>query len=292
MTEIRDLKMLVALSQYRHFSRSADACGISQPAFSARIRKMEDGFSIPLVRRGNQFMGFTREGEVVLKWARKLLADMDGMNQEIASLSDNLGGRLVIGVIPTTLPFAARVSANLRRLHPNLMVEILSLSTGQIKAQLNDYSIDAGMIYFRDAEPGMAERLYDESYVLIAPGELAPRSSGTATWSEAAALPLCLLTRDMRNRQLVDDIFARIERVPQVVMEANAFTATLAQVASGSAATIAPLSVAETFFTSDALVRLPLVEPEVTHAIGLSVKDQDPILPVIGALRVAVRASL
>ncbi len=87
MADIRDLQLLVSLSRHKHFSRAADDCGISQPAFSARIRKMEEGFALPLVRRGNTFLGFTREGEVVLKWARKVLADVEGMRQEIDALN-------------------------------------------------------------------------------------------------------------------------------------------------------------------------------------------------------------
>jgi len=292
MLEIRDLQLLAALARHRHFSQAADACGISQPAFSARIRRMEGELALPLVRRGNRFLGFTREGEVVLKWARKLLDDLEGMRQEVGLLASRLDGRLVIGVIPTTLPFAAEVSVHLRRLHPELAVEIRSLSTGQIRAGVEDYSLDAGMIYHADCDPATTGVLYQESYILIAPPRMAPRLEGTATWAEAADLPLCLLTPEMRNRQLIDGIFAQIGRRPVVVMEANAFTATLAQVAGGTAATIVPENVAETFFASDRWARLPLIEPQVAHAIGLLVKEQEPELPAIAALRAAVQSAL
>ena len=96
----------------------------------------------------------------------------------------------------------------------------------------------------------------------------------------------------MRNRQFLDEVFKRIGKVPTVVMEASDFTAVLAQVASGHAATIAPQDVAETFLSHKATVQLPLVEPVVSQAIGLSIKDQSPPLPMVRALRLAVRASL
>jgi DNA-binding transcriptional LysR family regulator len=292
MADIRDLQLIVSLSRHKHFSRAADDCGISQPAFSARIRKMEEGFSLPLVRRGNKFMGFTPEGEVVLKWARKLLLDVEGMRQEIDALNNNLNGKLALGVIPTALPFAAKVSSQLRRLHPNLSIEIHSLSTRQIEIRLNDYSLDAGIMYFEDADPETTEKLYEESYVLITPGDLAPRRSGQATWAEAAKLPLCLLTADMRNRQFLDAVFASIDAVPTVVMEASGFTAVLAQVANGAAATIAPRDVAETFLARGATVQLSLIDPVATHTVGFSIKDQTPIPPMVQALRRAVRNSL
>ena len=292
MPELRDLELLVSLSRHKNFSHAAADCNISQPAFSTRIRKLEEEFKLPLVRRGNSFLGFTREGEVALKWARKLLADAEGMRQEINALRNNLDGKLTLGVIPTAMPFAARVSSQLRRKHPNLSIEIHSQSTRQITRRLNDFSLDAGIMYFDDADPDITVKLYEERYVLIAPQTLASGYKTQVTWAEAAQFPLCLLTPDMRNRQLIDAVFEQVSAVPTVVMEASGFSAVLAQVVSGNAATIAPVSVAETFLALSSTVQFDLVKPVMTHTMGLSIKDQSPVLPMVQALRQAIDASL
>jgi len=292
MPELRDLELLVSLSRHKNFSHAAADCNISQPAFSTRIRKLEEEFKLPLVRRGNSFLGFTREGEVALKWARKLLADAEGMRQEINALRNNLDGKLTLGVIPTAMPFAARVSSQLRRKHPNLSIEIHSQSTRQITRRLNDFSLDAGIMYFDDADPDITVKLYEERYLLIAPQTLASGYKTQVTWAEAAQFPLCLLTPDMRNRQLIDAVFEQVSAVPTVVMEASGFSAVLAQVVSGNAATIAPVSVAETFLALSSTVQFDLVKPVMTHTIGLSIKDQSPVLPMVQALRQAIDASL
>lgn len=292
MPELRDLELLVSLSRHKNFSHAAADCNISQPAFSTRIRKLEEEFKLPLVRRGNSFLGFTREGEVAMKWARKLLADVEGMRQEINALRNNLDGKLTLGVIPTAMPFAARVSSQLRRKHPNLSIEIHSQSTRQITRRLNDFSLDAGIMYFDDADPDITVKLYEERYVLIAPQTLASGYKTQVTWAEAAQFPLCLLTPDMRNRQLIDAVFEQVSAVPTVVMEASGFSAVLAQVVSGNAATIAPVSVAETFLALSSTVQFDLVKPVMTHTIGLSIKDQSPVLPMVQALRQAIDASL
>ena len=83
MTDLRDMQLLAALARHKHFARAADDCGISQPAFSARIRNLETSLKVPIVKRGNRFIGFTQEGEIVLRWAHKLLADSDGLRQDI-----------------------------------------------------------------------------------------------------------------------------------------------------------------------------------------------------------------
>lgn len=294
MADLRDMKLLVALARQKHFSHAAEECGISQPAFSARIHKIEKGIGLPIVRRGNKFIGFTREGEVLLKWARKILADVEGMRQELEVSKGSLRGKLVIGAIPTTLPFAALVSGRLREAHPDLTIEIQSLTSTKIARGLDDFSLDAGITYSEAADLGSKtlEPLYQETYVLIAPKELAPRQDGEVTWKEAAELPLCLLTKDMRNRQLIDAAFAAIGAQPHPVMETNAFTAALAQVANGTAATIAPQGLAESVFAGMDSVRLGLKDPVLTHSIGLMIQDQDPMLPAITALKAAIKRSL
>jgi DNA-binding transcriptional LysR family regulator len=291
--DIRDLQLLAALARFKHFAQAADDCGISQPAFSARIRNLEAELRIPIVRRGNRFLGFTAEGEVVLKWARKILADAGGLVQEIEVAKGVLTGNLVIGVIPTALPYAAEISARLRQKHPDLAIEIQSLSSTQITKKLCDFSLGAGITYGdEDGIPSIRfQHIYDEQYVLLAPAQLAPRKKGYASWKEAAQLPLCLLTRDMRNRQIVDETFEGIgiDLVP--AMETNAFTAALAQVASGAAATIVPQRLADSLFFDSNSVRLPLSDPTVIKSVGLATADQEPIMPYVVALKDAIKSA-
>ena len=143
--DIRDLQILIALSQRKHFTRAAADCGISQPAFSARIRALENQLGVPIVRRGNKFLGFTKDGELLLKWARKILTDAEGLRQEIEVSKGALQGALVLGVVPTALPFAASVSTTLRAQYGELTIQIQSLTSAQIALGLSDYSLDAGI---------------------------------------------------------------------------------------------------------------------------------------------------
>lgn len=294
MPDLRDMQLLAALARHGHFARAADECGISQPAFSARIRNLEIELGAPLVKRGNRFMGFTAEGGIALRWARRLLADADGLRQEFEAARGALSGRIAIGVVPTALAFAARVPVRLRAAHPELAVQLYSLTSSQIRQGLEDFSLDAGVTYLDVERPAAvsAEPLYDERYVLLAPPHLAPHREGVVTWAEAAGLPLSLLTRNMRNRRFLDDVFeAHVGRAPQPVLETNDFTAALAQVARGATATIAPDMLADAFALGGEVVRLPLVAPEVTTPIGLLVADREPLPPAVLALVAALRAS-
>lgn len=285
--EIRDLQLLLALSQRKHFTRAAADCGISQPAFSARIHHLEQQLGVPVVRRGNKFLGFTREGELVLRWARKILTDAEGMRQDVEIARDDLHGVLAVGVVPTALPYAAAISTSLRARYEHLTIQIQSLSSTEINRALHEFSIDAGITYRDEKELGSLrfEDIYQEHYVLLSPLHLAPRTKGRASWSEAAGLPLCLLSKDMRFRQIVDEVFQLAGVDPEPVMETNAFTAALVQVTNGSAATIAPQKLVDSLFLDQNSVSLTLDEPWVEKTIGLATLDHEPALPAIEALR-------
>jgi DNA-binding transcriptional LysR family regulator len=287
LIDVRDMRLLVALDHQKHFSRAADQVGVSQPAFSARLRSIEETLNLSIVRRANKFIGFTAEGEILLKWARSILADVDAMQQEIEMTQGGLRGNLVIGAVPTALPFAADATAKLRKRHPDLTLEIQSLSSTRIARGVADYTLDAGITYLDpdhthdfDFHP-----LYDEHYILIAPAALVDNHATQITWADAAKLPLCLLSKDMRNRAFIDEAFEAVGAHPIPVMETNAFTAALALVASGTAATIAPAGLAASVFAGENSVRLPLVDPISAHSIGIVSVAQSNPRPAINELR-------
>lgn len=285
--ELRDLQLLLALARRKHFTLAAIDCDISQPAFSARIRALEQELGVPIVRRDNKFQGFTREGELILSWAHRLVSESEGLRQELEDVKGELQGVLLLGVVPTALTFAAAVATRLRDEHPKLTTQILSMTSAQIARGLNDYSLDAGLTYHdeKDLTALRFEPAYIEEYVLLAPADLAPRKRGSVTWQEAAGLPLCLMHQDMRFRQILDNTFHAAGVAADPVMETNAFTAALAQVNSGSAATIAPRKLVDSLIDRSDLIRLNLNDPQVSNEIGLATVAYEPSRPAVAALR-------
>ena len=72
---IQQLEYLVALARERHFGRAAAACHVSQPTLSVAIRKLEHELDVVIVLRGQRFEGFTAEGQRVITWAHRILAE-------------------------------------------------------------------------------------------------------------------------------------------------------------------------------------------------------------------------
>ena len=285
MLSHKDLELMVALSQHKNFGKAASHCKLSQPAFSLRLKKMEKITQAPLVMRGNSFKGFTREGDLILNWANKLLADSESMRQEIQALKNIIDGRLVLGIVPTTMSFATKISAKLRRKNPNLSIEIHSLTSDEIFSKIEKCTLDAGVIPIKNSDDHFADFLYEEHYVLIAPRTLAQSGNSHLTWEAAARLPLCLLTNDRYIKQHIYDTFEQVKINPKVVVEANDLSAVMAQVTTGNAATILPFSSVNYLTKVNSLLIFDLIEPVVVEKIGLVFNDQSALRPIALELR-------
>src|SRR6185436_7599746 len=104
---IDKLEYLIALAREQHFGRAAEGCGVTQPTFSAGIKQLEDTLGVLLVHRGSRFHSFTPEGERVLDWARRIVADSRAMQQEVRALKTGLAGHIKIAAVPTALAMIA-----------------------------------------------------------------------------------------------------------------------------------------------------------------------------------------
>ena len=71
----RQVRAFVALAEHMNFTRAAASVHLSQPAFSALIRALEEQVGLRLFDRDTRKVGLTAEGALFLEGARRLLAD-------------------------------------------------------------------------------------------------------------------------------------------------------------------------------------------------------------------------
>lgn len=282
---IDKLELLLALSRERHFGRAAEACGVTQPTLSSAVKSVEEQLGVLIVERGSRFHGFTPEGERVLEWARRIVGDARAMRQEINALKRGLTGYLRIGVIPTALPFVPEFSTSFSARHVNVKLAIISMSSDAILNGLDNLELDLGISYI-DTEPlqrFQAVPLYEERYALLVAPDNPLAERDHITWGECCRLPLCLLSRDMQNRRIIDRHLTEAGGERCVVFESNSMTMLHVHVRNRDWATIAALGDGSHFAPPMQLKAIPIKEPVVTHKIGLILKSREPHPPLVSA---------
>ena len=244
-----------------------------------------------LVVRGSRFRGFTPEGERVLDWARRIVGDARTMRQEIEALQRGLSGQLRIAAIPTALAMVAALTTPFRERHPNVRFTIMSRTSIEVLAQLENLEIDAGVTYLDNEPLGRvtAIPLYPERYRLLTSAEAPLGDREEVTWAEVAQVPLCLLTPNMQNRRIIDGLLRAAGGSPQPTLESNSMIVLFAHVRTGRWASVMPAKLAETLGLTETIRAIPIVGPEAVHTVGLVVPAREPMTPLNAALVVEAK---
>ena len=276
MNLLSSLRYLVALQEHKHFGRAAEACHITQPALSNAIQALEREFNVAIVKRDRNFAGLTPQGERVLASAQRMLHEHANLQQELQSETLAPRGTLRIGAVPTAVPIASRFAAMLYARHTGVQPVVLSLSSSELERGLEVLSIDLALGY-SDRMKVQERKLrvwpqYTEHYFLLRRRDTVDPKGlhiGPAMqWTEAARLPLCLLTPDMHNRTIVDAAFTTAGVRVTPAMETNSITTMVLSVLEGSVSSVLPGALVATVRNYPELEALPLLGPEVKTSIG------------------------
>lgn len=135
--DVRSLRMFIALAESGAISKAADRLARTQAAVSMQLQKMEKDLDMPLVTRTSRGVVLTEPGEIVLAYARKMIALSDDMQRHLAG--KKLEGRVRLGMLEdlavTRLPAAI---ADFRRHHPSVDIALTSSSSEELARSLKE----------------------------------------------------------------------------------------------------------------------------------------------------------
>lgn len=286
---IRQLEYLAALAREQHFGRAAAACYASQPALSAAIRKLETELGVTIVRRGHRFGGFTPEGERVVGWAHRILAERDALRADLDRMRGGLTATLRIGAIPTAVPATAMLTEPFCARHPLAHVTVEELSSREITRRLDEFDLDIGVTYLDDAfestsDTSVGYALYREHYLLLTPIDGPLAGQDKVDWATAATLPLCALNSTMQNRRILDRSAAAAGARLEPTVETDTVAALYAHLASGRWSCLVAHTWLWAFGTPEGMRVVELTGPNPTPVVGVVTARSHPHSLVADAL--------
>jgi LysR family hydrogen peroxide-inducible transcriptional activator len=168
---LRDLEYAVAVADLRHFGRAAERCGVSQPALSEQIRKLEALLRVSLFERSRKSVEITPEGEAVLRQAREVVREARSLLDSARLHSDPLAGPLRLGVIPTLGPYyLPTVLQSLRGAFPGLAMRLEEGMTERIVERMQAGTLDLIIIALPAPVTALAAMpLFFEPFQIVAP---------------------------------------------------------------------------------------------------------------------------
>ena len=282
MNLLVSMRYLVALDEHRHFARAANACCVTQPALSNAIRALEEDLGVPVVRRARTFVGFTPEGDRLLQSARRMLREEALLKQDLSNPDGQPQGRLILGVVPSAEPIAARFVAMLQARHGGITPVVRSMSSQDIESGLQDLTLDLGLGFIERVRHGASKLQtlpqYTEHYFLVRkasqPGTQGMRFGGPISWQQAARLALCLQTPEMHNRAIIDAAFVQAQASVRPAMETNSLLTLVLGALSGEVCAVMPGALVGVVRAYADLEAQALSGPEVSTLMGFMVQTE------------------
>lgn len=169
--EARDLHYFAVVAEHGNLRRAADAVGISQPALSKALRRLEKSAGTKVVKRTPKGVELTAMGNALLAHAKRLQLAMDDVLKEVADLNGGRAGLLRIGAsfeaAELLLPTACEI---LYRRSPDVITKITVASNEALIPALRNAELDliiSGIPKTGD-KAFVQERLWDEDFIVCA----------------------------------------------------------------------------------------------------------------------------
>lgn len=247
----KQLRALVAVAEHRSFSGAARSLDTVQSNISAHIARLERELGLTLIDRATTEP--THEGRAVLERARRIEAEFEALDSDVASLRDVISGQVRVGLIGTTARWLVPpLLTSVGERYPEVSVVVLDATTSSLVLNLLSGSIDLAVLNLPVQDDELViDPLFDEDRVLIVPPGHPLFERGTVDLAELVHHELLLEAPGTPFRNLLDAAAAEqgVRIRPKAEFDGMRLLASL--VFSGYGAGIVPASAAPVGFGGD-----------------------------------------
>lgn len=168
---LRDLEYVEAVAELKHFGRAAERCGVSQPALSEQVRKLETHLGVPFFERTRRRVAVTAQGAVLLKQIERILSESRHLLAMGGQGQAGLSGILNFGAIETLGPYyLPGLLKLLRTTIPEISLRLTENRTATLVERLRHGMLDIVLLALPLNLPGIAvDPLFFEPFVLATP---------------------------------------------------------------------------------------------------------------------------
>lgn len=191
--EVEQLRHFLKVAELESFTRAADEIGLSQPALSRSIAKLESEIGQPILERQTRSVVPTDAGKLLMTRARQIVTLVDDTLVEITD--DGQTGRIRVGAIPTIAPYyLPQLLRAFGKGYPNASVIINEEPTEQLLKSMLDGELDVAVMALPISVKYLdVEELFEEELQLVLPVNHPLADKPQVRLSDIQSLPFVLL---------------------------------------------------------------------------------------------------
>ncbi|MBI1777439.1 MAG: LysR family transcriptional regulator [Proteobacteria bacterium] len=141
--ELRQLLQVLSVAEHRSIGKAAAALGLTQPALSKSIRRLEHELGVTLFERQPRGVTPTEFGEILLRHAKLMQVELREVRGEIEALRGGYAGSVVVGAGPSWLSrFLPLAVSRLLAKRPGVRVRVWGGFDDMLLRQLRQGDLD------------------------------------------------------------------------------------------------------------------------------------------------------
>lgn len=274
----RQLRAFLALVRHRNFTKAAAETNLSQPAYSALIRQLEEAVQVRLFDRNTRHVELTPEGIEFEVSARRVLDEFEAAMSGMHERSTRRRGRVAIALLPSlAADWLPGVLAGFNAEHPGIELEVADVLSEACIEHVRSGQYDFALAATRANTAELrAEPFCSDEFHLVCRRDHPLAELDNPRARDLAAWPFIHLSRTSSVRQYIDA--ATLPRVLPPMLEVDQLATVAGMVRAGLGVSVVPALTLYQFRQPELAIK-PLRWPGLTRHIYL-VRRRDRRLSV------------
>jgi DNA-binding transcriptional LysR family regulator len=247
--ELRHLRTIDAVARHRSLTKAGEELFLTQSAVSQQIRRLEQELGVEVFRRTSRSVELTAEGRVILGYAQRVLAEVDGLHSELEEITGLLSGQLRIGGVYPTGPYDLfGMLADFRAEHPGVAIHMVEDTQDDVLAALRSDELDCAFTALDPDALGdefAATLLWKEEIVVALPVGHPLAAEAQLTFEDLAAEDLIAYRENSALRRRLERTMADLGLEPRNAFICTEMAAVRGLASKGLGIAVLPRSVAE-----------------------------------------------
>lgn len=143
---ITQLHYVLAVAEYKNFTKAAERVFVTQPTLSMQVQKLEEELGIKIFDRTKKPIELTEVGARIVEQAKNIVNESNRIKDIVDQQKGFIGGEFRLGIIPTVMPtLLPMFLQTFIKKYPKVSIKIEELTTEMIFDKLREGHLDAAI---------------------------------------------------------------------------------------------------------------------------------------------------
>ena len=270
---LKQLKAFLVLARTLNYANAANELCLSQSALSLSIKTLEEELGGKLFKRNTRRVEITTEGQSLIPYAKKLLANWEDMEKDVKQRFKLNRGTLNIASMPfATHAVLPAVMHDFSQLHPNISFSIHDITNEKIIEKVQEGIFEIGICFEPKANDQLIfQPIFNEDFLALLPKHHVLAKQKSVTWLELCSCPFVTLQNPSILRHVIEEHCAALQVVLDLKVECHQISSLSHFVAYGMGVSAIPRHF-QKFIDLEKNVLVEIEDNQAQLAVGIIYK--------------------